>query len=409
MSEKHWGRLGRLADGLSVGQAVWGWSAFWTAVTALAGWAAYTVEWVGTHGWGAAFFVGVGTACALMLFVSLGMFAWGYLKSRSPSHPALAAAPAGAAAGGSTGLFPDSRAMHAVMEGRLSDGRDLAAVVRRDAKLWLVEAERDMSARLEALRKEQEQALGEFRKETAEGIAALRKDVDRALGAVRHNAEAMREIDTAEREMREENAARFEMIRKTAEHALEQGRLRLEAFDGRLKEVAAKAEALTWDVFRAMSDGNRSEFDKLGERLASVEAGLGSLRENVERRFLARNAARRLRDLFNRLGPAARRLVDAEPLDFPDGDAWLRAYKAWHADMKEFWQTASAWDGREMNPLALSDEDLGRVRGAPPEDDRFASFELQSRWRALCAANFQHGQYAGEALARIETQARGHP
>lgn len=306
---------------------------------------------------------------------------------------------------------------------------------------------------------EQEQAFGEFRKETGEEFAALRKDVDRALDAIQHNAKAMREedaaglgqvrapllatIEAAARDIRGENAARFEMIRKTAEHALDQMRQSQEAWGTRLREELAAADARAKDRIAVLDDWAIARFDKLqgaiaeaardakggvdgaiagfglvvrqlGERVGELETRSDVIEHRFHRfhrfhRLLrVRDAARRLRPLFEEARPLAERLLSAEREDYPDGKAWRADYEAWHAKLREFWRLASRWSPPGIDPFANPEEEVESARGVPA-DERFADCELQRRWRVLLVAHMKHGQLAGEALARIEAEAYGEP
>lgn len=383
MFKKLLGPFGHFADGLSVGQALWGWSAFWTAVAAVSGSAAYAIDWVRTQGWGAAFFVGIGTAVALLVAVSLGMFALGYLRSRSATGaPALAHAthPSGPPA-----------ALTPVLPAAAADdlARRVAALERelREAKSVLGDSRRTVEASGPAVR------AG-----IAEIASTLRAEVDGA------------KADLGSRVAGVETAANARLDQRDALFDRHYGELRA-GLDALRKEMKAAIADAARDA-KGGVDGAIAGFGlvmgQLGQRVGELETRAAATEHHFRRLLRMRDAARRLRPLFEELRPLGERLLLANKGDYPDGEAWRTDYEAWRAKLAEFWRLASRWDPPGIDPLALSADDLDRVK-AGCGDGRFADFELQRRRRVLVAAHLKHGQYAGEALARIEAEAYGEP
>lgn len=79
--ETIWRPTGRFADVLSIGQALWGWAAFWTLVAAVMAWAASTIAPVWSLGWGAVAFAGAAAASGITIAIAFVLIAWRYLKS----------------------------------------------------------------------------------------------------------------------------------------------------------------------------------------------------------------------------------------------------------------------------------------------------------------------------------------
>lgn len=213
----------------------------------------------------------------------------------------------------------------------------------------------------------------------SDAIATLRAETDGAKSAVQAAAEAMRE----------ENAARFEMIRKVAEHALDQGERREKALAVRLDDL----------------DGRIGEYaERLGERLRGVE----TLPARVRRLLRLRDEIERMNDLRNQLEPLADRLLLARLEDFPDALAWSAAYKEWHGRLDGFWRLASHWDQPAFNPLAVSGDDLIGVEGVPG-GERFKDYDTQQQYRTLMVAHLRHGAAVGATMVRIDSAAQAEP
>jgi hypothetical protein len=85
----------------------------------------------------------------------------------------------------------------------------------------------------------------------------------------------------------------------------------------------------------------KRHYEELGARQGALERELGRLRNEIERRFRVRDAARVLMELRAELEPLGERLLIGERTEFPNAEAWQVAYRKWHEQTKNFWLVAT--------------------------------------------------------------------